>query len=49
MTMVSLTNLHKRPEWLSLFTLWRHTAIDESVTDKHMKTKEMAYPSCDKT
>ena len=45
MTTVSLANLHMRPDWHSPVSMWRHTGSDESVTDKHMKTIEMAPPS----
>ena len=40
MAMVSFANKKFSP-----VTMWRHTGSDESVTDKHMKTIEMAPPS----
>ena len=45
MTTVSLANLHMRPDWHSPVSMWRNTGSDKSVTDKHMKTIEMATPS----
>ena len=45
MTTVSLANLHMRPDWHSPVSMWRNTGSDESVTDKHMKTIEVAPPS----
>ena len=45
MTTVSLANLHLRPDWHSPVSMWRNTGSDEPVTDKHMKTIEMAPPS----
>ena len=42
---VSRSNLHMRPDWHSPVSMWRNTGSDESVTDKHMKTIEMAPPS----
>ena len=42
MTTMYPANLHMRPDWHSPVSMWRNTGSDESVTDKHMKTIEMA-------
>ena len=39
-----LQNLHMRPDWHSPVSMWRNTDSDESVTDKYIKTIEMAVP-----
>ena len=44
-SLIKSTVLHIKSKF-SPVTMWRHTGSDGSVTDKHMKTIEMAPPSC---
>ena len=44
-SLIKSTVLHIKSKF-SPVTMWRHTGSDGSVTDKHMKTIEMAPRSC---